>query len=94
LDGGFFKANLYCQTSSGAALLDFYSADTQATRQKVIDSGSTIIKSLFDFFGGRFHFTEPSGNEFAVWSEGNSALLPLSQKHFQVNRYFFDSLPA
>ncbi|MEC8224624.1 MAG: VOC family protein, partial [Pseudomonadota bacterium] len=27
-------------------------------------------KPLFDFPGGcRFHFTEPSGNELAVWSK-------------------------
>jgi uncharacterized protein len=70
LDGGFFKADMCSQTSSGAALLVFYSADIQATLQKVIANGGTSIKPLFDFPGGcRFHFTEPSGNEFAVWSE-------------------------
>lgn len=29
-----------------------------------------ITKPIFSFPGGRrFHFTEPSGNEFAVWSD-------------------------
>ncbi|VAW52451.1 Glyoxalase family protein [hydrothermal vent metagenome] len=29
-----------------------------------------IIKQIFPFPGGRrFHFTEPGGNEFAVWSD-------------------------
>lgn len=71
LDGGFFKADLSNQTNNGGALLIFYSMDIQSTLQKVIDNSGTIIKPLFDFPGGcRFHFTEPSGNEFAVWSEG------------------------
>jgi uncharacterized protein len=70
LDGGFFKADMCSSTSNGAALLVFYSADIKTTLQKVIDNGGVIIKPLFDFPGGcRFHFTEPSGNEFAVWSE-------------------------
>ena len=73
LDGGFFKADMCSKTSKGAALLVFYSADIQSTLQKVIANGGTIIKPLFDFPGGcRFHFTEPSGNELAVWSDRSS----------------------
>ncbi len=73
LDGGFFKADLSNQTNNGGALLIFYSADIQSTLQKVIGNGGTIIKPLFDFPGGcRFHFIEPSGNEFAVWSEAKN----------------------
>ncbi|MNG33430.1 hypothetical protein D3C84_1196790 [compost metagenome] len=49
----------------------FYSADIEATQAKVSQHGGTIVRPLFDFPGGRrFHFVEPSGNEFAVWSEG------------------------
>ena len=70
LDGGFFKANLRNQTSTGGALLVFYSADIEATLNKVVANGGKIIRPIFEFPGGcRFHFTEPSGNEFAVWSE-------------------------
>ncbi len=48
----------------------FYSADIEATQSKVAVAGGTIVRPLFDFPGGRrFHFVEPSGNEFAVWSE-------------------------
>src|SRR5690606_20784028 len=33
-------------------------------------AGGTIVKPVFSFPGGRrFHFTEPGGNELAVWSE-------------------------
>jgi len=57
-------------TANGAALLVFYSSNLEATLIKVSDAGGKIVKSIFSFPGGRrFHFTEPSGNEFAVWSD-------------------------
>ena len=73
LDGGFFKANLCSSTSNGAALLVFYSHNLEATLTKVSEAGGEIVKPIFSFPGGRrFHFTEPSGNEFAVWSEADA----------------------
>ncbi|SDZ96716.1 VOC family protein [Microbulbifer marinus] len=70
LDGGFFQANACSSTEKGAALLVFYSADLEGTLKKVEDAGGAVIKPIFSFPGGRrFHFTEPSGNEFAVWSD-------------------------
>jgi predicted enzyme related to lactoylglutathione lyase len=70
LDGGFFKADLCSSTAHGAALLVFYSKDLEGTLAKVSKAGGTIVKPIFDFPGGRrFHFTEPSGNELAVWSD-------------------------
>ncbi|MFC3032045.1 VOC family protein [Pseudoalteromonas fenneropenaei] len=74
LDGGFYRADLACKSEQGGALLVFYSADINATLAKVAAHGGLINKALFDFPGGcRFHFTEPSGNEFAVWSENRTA---------------------
>ncbi|MGF1765282.1 VOC family protein [Aliivibrio kagoshimensis] len=74
LDGGFFKDDRCSLTSTGGALLIFYSKDIVATEEKVVASGGTVVRSIFDFPGGcRFHFVEPSGNEFAVWSEDGSA---------------------
>jgi predicted enzyme related to lactoylglutathione lyase len=36
----------------------------------VLDAGGKISKAIFSFPGGsRFHFTDPNGNELAVWSE-------------------------
>lgn len=70
LDGGFFKADLCSSTSNGAALPVFYSNDLESTQNKITNAGGKIIKPIFKFPGGRrFHFTEPSGNEFAVWSD-------------------------
>ena len=70
LDGGFFQADLASSTENGAALVIFYSAQLEATLAKVEKAGGAILKPIYAFPGGRrFHFTEPSGNEFAVWGE-------------------------
>ncbi|HAG96019.1 MAG: glyoxalase [Pseudomonadales bacterium] len=70
LDGGFFQSDLMSDSQNGAALLVFYSNDLEQTLRKVSQAGGTVIKPIFAFPGGRrFHFREPSGNEFAVWSE-------------------------
>lgn len=70
LDGGFFQADLSSSTGHGAALIVLYSNALEATRDKVEQHGGTIVKPIFSFPGGRrFHFTEPSGNELAVWSD-------------------------
>ncbi|TOG96025.1 glyoxalase family protein, partial [Vibrio parahaemolyticus] len=64
------KADCCSQTNMGGALLVFYSSDIEGTLNKVVQSGGEIIRPIFEFPGGcRFHFLEPSGNEFAVWSE-------------------------
>jgi len=70
LDGGFYQSDLKSSTENGSALVVFYSDDIEATREKIKKSGGTIIKPIFEFPGGRrFHFAEPAGNEFAVWSD-------------------------
>jgi len=69
LDGGFYRSELYSSTQNGSALLVFYSDDLEATLAAVEQAGGRIVKPIFDFPGGRrFHFSEPSDNEFAVWS--------------------------
>ncbi|WP_242631255.1 VOC family protein [Rubinisphaera italica] len=70
LDGGFFQSELVASTSSGSALVVFYSERLEETLQKIVRWGGVITKPVFTFPGGRrFHFSEPSGNEFAVWSD-------------------------
>ena len=72
IDGGFFKANLNSSTENGSALIIFYSKELVQTQTKIENAGGTIIKPIFSFPGGqRFHFTDPNGNEFAVWSDVN-----------------------
>lgn len=70
LDGGFYKADMAARMVNGSALIVFYSERLEDTLAKVTAAGGEVIRPIFDFPGGRrFHFTEPSGNEFAVWGE-------------------------
>ena len=70
LDGGFFRSAKNSTTSNGAALVIFYSENLEATQVKIEKAGGEIIEPVFSFPGGRrFHFADPSGNEFAVWSD-------------------------
>ena len=69
-NGGFYQSDLYSCTNNGAALTIFYSANIMQTEQKITAAGGKITTPLFTFPGGvRFHFSDPNGNEFAVWSE-------------------------
>lgn len=70
LDGGFYHSELSASTEKGSALVVFYSEQLEQTLARIETAGGSIIKPIFSFPGGRrFHFTEPSGNEFAVWSD-------------------------
>ena len=67
---GFYRAPLASKSEQGAALLAFYSPTLERSQERVIEAGGTITKPTFSFPGGRrFHFCEPSGNEFAIWSD-------------------------
>ena len=70
LDGGFYLSELVASTSAGGALVVFYSLELENTLQKIEGAGGKIIKPVFSFPGGRrFHFSDPNGNEYAVWSD-------------------------
>ena len=72
LDGGFFKSKLVSSTATGSALIVFYSSKLEETQLKIEKANGKIIKPIFSFPGGRrFHFTDPNGNEYAVWSDTN-----------------------
>jgi uncharacterized protein len=73
LDGGFFKSDKIASTENGSVLLVLYSAELEKTIEKVKSAGGSIVKDIFEFPGGRrFHFTDLTGNEYAVWSEPSS----------------------
>lgn len=67
LDGGF-----WADKAAGAKpVVILYAADLEAMAQKVTSAGGVINRPIFPFPGGRrFHFTDPAGNELAVWSDG------------------------
>lgn len=68
LDGGMYRAETPASTSG--VLLVFYSEDLTRDIQRVTDLGGSICKEIFEFPGGhRFHFQDPGGNEYAMWSE-------------------------
>ncbi|MEM1093543.1 MAG: VOC family protein [Bacteroidota bacterium] len=70
IDGGFFRADQVATAGNGSVLIVLYSAALEATQANVEAAGGIITTPIFSFPGGRrFHFTCPSGNEYAVWSE-------------------------
>jgi predicted enzyme related to lactoylglutathione lyase len=51
-------------------LVVLYATDLAAVEDQVRGNGGEIVRETFAFPGGRrFHFTDPSGNELAVWSD-------------------------
>lgn len=70
IDGGFFKADMTVNPREGSALIVFYSKDLERTMEKIENSEGKISHPIFQFPGGRrFHFQDPTGNEYAVWSD-------------------------
>lgn len=67
LDGGFEKTE---EKVINGALIVLYHENLEQIKDKVGQAGGTIVKDIFSFPGGRrFHFTDPSGNELAIWSD-------------------------
>ena len=69
LDGGFYRSSQRSSADEGAPLVIFYADDLEAVEKAVIAAGGNIVKPIFSFPGGRrFQFTDPHGNELAVWT--------------------------
>jgi len=67
LEGGFEKTE---NKIVNGALVVLYHKDLDQIKNNIKDSGGMITKDIFSFPGGRrFHFSDPSGNELAVWSD-------------------------
>lgn len=65
--GGFAKET---PSASGAPLVILYASNLEEAQARVENAGGKIVKPIFPFPGGRrFHFTDPAGNELAIWSE-------------------------
>lgn len=70
IDGGFFQSDVPVNPEAGALRLVFYKAGLEAAQTRVVELGGTITKEIFSFPGGRrFHFTDPNGSEYAIWSD-------------------------
>jgi predicted enzyme related to lactoylglutathione lyase len=66
LDGGFDGET----PIGGKPLPVLFSEDLEKSLEAVTNAGGKIVKPIFSFPGGRrFHFTDPAGNELAIWAE-------------------------
>ena len=70
IQGGFYRSDSVMSVADGSALIVFYHADLDVATGRVVELGGRISKNIFSFPGGhRFHFTDPNGNEYAIWSD-------------------------
>jgi predicted enzyme related to lactoylglutathione lyase len=66
LNGGFDADSAHASPPLPVLFAD----DLEAMRDRVLAAGGRISREIFDFPGGRrFHFSDPAGNELAVWSD-------------------------
>jgi len=66
IDGGFELGTPIHGTTRVILLSD----DLEQSLETVTKHGATIVQDIFSFPGGRrFHFTDPSGNELAIWQK-------------------------
>lgn len=57
------------EARAGGPLVILYSDDLEASAEAVTSAGGTIVDPISGFPGGRrFRFSDPAGNELAVWS--------------------------
>lgn len=67
LDGGFHADEA---DAVQKPLVILYATNLEAMEAKVTAAGGQITKPIFSFPGGRrFHFSDPAGNELAVWGD-------------------------
>lgn len=70
LHGGIRKSDQSAPAPGAGILLVFYSDDLERDVERVQELGASISQEIFSFPGGRrFHFVDPAGTEFAIWSE-------------------------
>jgi predicted enzyme related to lactoylglutathione lyase len=62
------------EPTPGGPLVVLYSEDLDASLAAVKEAGGAITKEIFSFPGGRrFQFSDPSGNQLAVWAKPTDA---------------------
>jgi uncharacterized protein len=67
LSGGFTKD---APVRPANPLVVVFATRLEDTEAKIKQAGGKIVKQTYSFPGGRrFHFSDPSGNELAVWTD-------------------------
>jgi predicted enzyme related to lactoylglutathione lyase len=70
MGGGFTTESEVASPARKGVLVVLYAANLEETYTRVKTAGGKIARETFEFPGGRrFHFSDPNGNELAVWSE-------------------------
>ena len=70
MTGGFFVSGKTAGVNAGAPLVFFYHPELEKMLGEVKKLGGEVIRGIFTFPAGRrFHFREPGGGKFAIWSE-------------------------
>ena len=68
MDGGFRRSTEAAPATG--VLVVFFSTDLERDFDRVQALEATISEPIFPFPGGRrFHFIDPTGTEYAIWSE-------------------------
>jgi predicted enzyme related to lactoylglutathione lyase len=58
---------------ASGVLLIFYSEDLEREMTRIVELGGSISQDIYSFPGGRrFHFVDPVGNEYAIWTIAES----------------------
>ena len=71
MTGGFDSNSA---VTTGGPLVVLYHSDLDKIQKSIESAGGKITKPIFEFPGGRrFQFTDPDGNELAVWTEAQNA---------------------
>lgn len=67
MNGGFASAPTVAASNP---LVVLYATNLEVVKARVTEGGGQVVRETFEFPGGRrFHFTDPGGNELAVWSD-------------------------
>jgi uncharacterized protein len=67
LSGGFTRD---APVRPANPLVVVYAVRIEAVEAEIRKEGGRIVRETYQFPGGRrFHFTDPSGNELAVWTD-------------------------
>ena len=67
MNGGFTKVQ---SVAPAGTVIILYASALEDMLETVSRHGGKILKPIFSFPGGRrFHFSDPNGNELAVWSD-------------------------
>ncbi|GIQ79490.1 hypothetical protein KIPB_000138 [Kipferlia bialata] len=68
--GGFYQSDKVSTVATGAGVCVIHSECLEETLDAVKKAGGKVVRPIFTYPGGRrFHFSDPSGNEWAVCAQ-------------------------